>query len=237
MIENYFYLWLMLASLLVPLARSFEPRLAYYRSFGALFLSILIVGGFFICWDIIFTARGYWGFNERYLSGVNIVNLPLGEWLFFIVIPFCCVFIYRVLNHFFPRPLIGHKGTRNISNFLMGFSIALAITFYDRWYTVLTFSFLAVLLYLHARVWKTRWLGRFYLAYAVILIPFLVVNGILTGFGIQEEIVWYNEAEMIGTRIATIPLEDAFYGMLLILGVLSCYEYFGRKWKQDFISA
>ncbi|MGB0178070.1 MAG: lycopene cyclase domain-containing protein, partial [Owenweeksia sp.] len=73
------------------------------------------------------------------------------------------------------------------------------------------------------------WLGRFYLSYLFVLIPFFIVNGILTGFGIEEEVVWYNDQENMGTRIFTIPFEDAFYGMILILGVVSLYEYFGRK--------
>lgn len=225
----YLYLWLMAASLLVPLARSFEKRLAYYKSFGPLFMSITLVSGIFIIWDIIFTRLGFWGFNPDYLSGIYIANLPLGEWLFFMVIPFCCVFIYRVLQYFLPPQPLSEKAVRNISNFLIGFSIALAITFYDRWYTLLTFGGLSILILIHLRIWKTPWLGMFYLSFGFILIPFLVVNGILTGTGLEEEVVWYNEQQMIGTRILSIPFEDAFYGMLLILGVITVYEKLGYK--------
>ena len=226
---HYYYVLLMAVSVLVPLLRSFEKRVAFYRSFGPLFSGIAIVGIFFLIWDIIFTHLGFWGFNERYLTGVSLFGLPLGEYLFFLVIPFSCVFIYRVLNYFYPREPWAGGVTANISNFLMGFSGALAITFYDRWYTVLTFGILALLIYLHARIWKTPWLGKFYRAYMVILVPFFIVNGILTGTGIEEEIVWYNESEMIGTRILSVPLEDAFYGMILILGVVGLYEYLGKR--------
>jgi len=225
----YLYLLINLFTILVPLTRSFESRIAYYKSFKALFLSIALVGTFFISWDAIFTHYGIWGFNPRYLSGIYLLGLPLGEWLFFITVPFSCVFIYRVLNHFIRQNVL-IRYQSSISNFLMGFSAALAIVHYDRWYTVLTFGFLSILIYLHAKVWHTQWLGRFYLAYAVILIPFLIVNGVLTGSGIEEQIVWYNDDENMGARLFTIPFEDAFYGMLLILGVVSLYEYFGAKW-------
>ena len=227
--SNYLYLLVLALSALVPLVRSFERRIAFYRSFKELFLAIALVGGFFIVWDVIFTRLGYWGFNDRYLIGLYLVNLPVEEWLFFVVIPFCCVFIYRVLNYFFPKTPWGPKITTNISNFLFGFSVALAITFYDRWYTFLTFSLLGVTILLHQKYWQAPWLGKFYRAFAVVLIPFLIVDGILTGFGIDEQIVWYKESEITGTRIFSIPFEDFFYGMLLSLGVTSLYEYFGRR--------
>lgn len=226
--DSYLYLSIMLVSLLIPLVRSFEPRIAYYRSFGSLFAAIALVGIPFIVWDSIFTAQGFWGFNERYLTGIRWFHLPLSEWLFFIIIPFVCVFIYRVLQYFFPRNPFG-KYQKQISNFFIFFSAFLAVSHYDRWYTVLTFGSLFLLLAWHHYINRTTWLGDFYRTYAVILVPFLVVNGILTGTAIEEEIVWYNSKEMIGKRLFTIPVEDAFYGMVLILGVLSIYKHLEKK--------
>ncbi|MGC9342869.1 MAG: lycopene cyclase domain-containing protein [Bacteroidales bacterium] len=67
-----------------------------------------------------------------------------------------------------------------------------------------------------------------------VLIPFLIVNGILTGSFIEEEIVWYNDMENLSFRIFTIPVEDMFYGMLLILMNVSIYEYFQKQFgKKD----
>lgn len=58
---------------------------------------------------------------------------------------------------------------------------------------------------------------RFYLVYLILMIPFLIVNGLLTGTALAAPIVWYNPGEIIGPRILTIPLEDIFYGMGLVL--------------------
>jgi lycopene cyclase domain-containing protein len=228
---KYLYLIVMFASLLVPFSRSFEKRVAYFKSFKALALGVFIVSGIFLIWDIIFTHLGFWGFNPRYLSGIYLFNLPLGEWLFFIVIPFCSIFIYRVYNYFVPTDYLA-KATKHISNFLIGFSVGLAVVYYDRWYTVLTFASLAALIALHKYVLRVPWLGKFYMSYAIVLVPFFIVNGILTGSGLEEEIVWYNADEMIGTRIFTVPFEDAFYGLVLILGICTLYEHFGKKWNQ-----
>ena len=72
-------------------------------------------------------------------------------------------------------------------------------------------------------------MGRFYFAYGVILIPFFIVNGILTGSFISSEVVWYNDAHNLGLRIGTIPVEDIFYGMLLILMNIAIFEWLQER--------
>jgi len=77
---------------------------------------------------------------------------------------------------------------------------------------------------------RPRFMGRFYLSYAVILIPFFIINGILTGSWIDGEVVWYNNHENLNVRIGTIPVEDIFYGMLLIWLNVAVYEYLKQHW-------
>jgi lycopene cyclase domain-containing protein len=57
----------------------------------------------------------------------------------------------------------------------------------------------------------------------------IVVNGISTGTGLEEPIVWYNDAENMELRILTIPVEDIFYGMLLLLLNTFLFELFLAK--------
>lgn len=96
--------------------------------------------------------------------------------------------------------------------------------FLDRIYTAITFLSLAVLLTVCAFILNSKWVIKFYIVYAVLLIPFLIVNGILTGTGLAEPVVWYNTSGIIGLRILTIPVEDVFYGMELILLNVLIYE-------------
>lgn len=227
---SYLYLLINLFTISVPLIRSFEPRINYSGKFKPLFLAISITGAFFIIWDIIFTRMGIWGFNKDYLIGMNIFNLPIEECLFFITIPFACIFIYEVLNYFLKKDHF-FEFRNHISLSLTILLIALAIFNFDKWYTFSTFILSAAFLIFLSMFEKVKWLGKFFRAYLVILIPFFVVNGILTGSGIENQVVWYNDNENLGIRIFTIPIEDTIYGMLLIL----MNTYFYEKFKIRFL--
>ena len=59
-------------------------------------------------------------------------------------------------------------------------------------------------------------------AWAVALIPMAFVNGILTG----NPVLIYDNAENLGIRIGTIPLEDFFYNLLYMTWMISLYEWY-----------
>lgn len=62
------------------------------------------------------------------------------------------------------------------------------------------------------------------------LIPFFIVNGVLTGTGIEGNIVWYNDEQNLGIRLLTIPVEDSAYAFSLILmNLVLFYKFKGEK--------
>jgi lycopene cyclase domain-containing protein len=61
------------------------------------------------------------------------------------------------------------------------------------------------------------------------LIPFFIVNGVLTGSFILNEVVWYDNTENLGIRMFTIPIEDSIYAFSLILANLSLTQTFQTK--------
>jgi lycopene cyclase domain-containing protein len=185
---------------------------------------VIFTGIWFIIWDIYFTNLGIWGFNGQYLTGITIINLPLEEILFFFCIPYACVFTFHCLNIFISKDFAGNLESK-VSLALIVIFAVLAIMNYQKLYPLFTFLSLSILLAVAKYILKIKWLGKFYIIYGVLLIPFLIVNGILTGTGLENPVVWYNENEIIGIRIATIPVEDVFYGMELILINLLIYRY------------
>lgn len=218
------YAFLLLFTLSYPLFKSFEQKVAYHKKWKQLFPAIIVSAIVFIAWDVWFTGIGIWSFNPEYLLGIYILNLPLEEWLFFLIVPFSCVFIYEVMNYFVKReiPLLY---SRIITALLVIFLLAAAFMNSDKLYTLITFTALAAFLILHQFVWRSSYLGRYYIAWLVCLLPFLIVNGVLTAM----PVLIYNNLENINVRIYTIPLEDLFYGMLQFLLVITIYEYLKSK--------
>jgi lycopene cyclase domain-containing protein len=226
--ERYLYLWLNLLSISLPLIFSFYPAAPFYKKWKSLWVAILIPAIVFVVWDEWFTQMGIWGFNPRYLTGIYLGSLPLEEVLFFICIPYACVFTYFALNHLVKTDYFGPYQNR-ITWALVFLLLVFGVFNITKWYTAVTFISLAAYLVILA-VWiKPGYLGRFYFAYLFILIPFFIVNGILTGSFIEQEVVWYNPAEQLDIRMGTIPVEDTFYGMLLILMNVSILEYLEKK--------
>ena len=75
-------------------------------------------------------------------------------------------------------------------------------------------------------------MGRFYFMYLVILLPFFLVNGALTGMFSPEAVVWYDNTQNLGIRIGTIPIEDSVYGLLLLLMNVTIYEALQSRSKR-----
>ena len=218
------YLLVNLFSVAIPFIYSFNKRLNFYKTWYAFWPAVLMTGAVFIYWDVYFTEWGVWGFNPRHLMGINLINLPLEEWLFFICIPYACVFTYHCLNILLENDYLS-SSARIITVILIVLLFLVAGLNLNRLYTSVTFISTAIFLLLHLLVFKSEYLGRFYLAYIIIfLMPFMLVNGILTGSFIPEEVVWYNNTENLGIRVFTIPIEDFVYGMLLILMNVTIYE-------------
>jgi lycopene cyclase domain-containing protein len=67
-------------------------------------------------------------------------------------------------------------------------------------------------------------MGRFLMMYFVSFLPFLLVNGVLTGYLTKSPIVNYSSDEIIGFRILTIPIEDSIYNLLMLMIVIAVFE-------------
>ncbi len=213
---DYLYLLLNLGSVFVPFLFSFHPRLKFYKRWEYLLISILISMLIFIPWDIIFTMNGIWGFNEDYFLGIKLFSLPIEEWLFFICIPYACVFTHYALLYYFPNLKLSLAVTKTISYLLILLLIILSIYNSSKWYTFINFILATVLISIVIKK-SPNLLSRFFLTFLVMLIPFFIVNGILTGSFIREEVVWYNNLENLNMRLFTIPIEDMVYAFTLIL--------------------
>lgn len=221
---HYTYLILNIVTIFFPLVLSFDKKVAFFKKWKFFVPAMIVTGAIFIIWDVWFTKIGVWSFNPSYLIGLNIANLPIEEWLFFITVPYACVFIYECLKCWFNISL-----PKLLTNLLTFGGILLLLVVaalnYDKAYTSITFTLLAFFLFLQRLLFKNQVERNFYPAYTIALLPFLIVNGILTA----NPVVIYNDAENLGFRLHTIPFEDIWYGMLLILMNITFLELFRNK--------
>ncbi|GEQ86717.1 hypothetical protein ULMS_22250 [Patiriisocius marinistellae] len=225
---KYLYLYLNIGSFIIPFLFSFYPKFQFYKKWQGLFIGIAIMMAFFIPWDIIFTINGIWGFNETYISGYKILNLPIEEWLFFICIPYACLFTHYSLNYFYPNLAFSTKATSIIYVTLNCILIITLWYNFDKWYTLINFLYVIVLLGLVYN-YNIKLLAKFLPTFLVILIPFFFINGVLTGSFIDNQVVWYNNTENLGIRMFTIPIEDSVYALGMLLTVFVIVEYFERQ--------
>ncbi len=226
-----YYLLINLAAISVPLIASFDQRLRFHHHWKYLFPAMLVTMLVFIPWDIIKTSIGVWGFNPDHLLGIYFFNLPIEELLFFIAIPYACLFTYHAFNYLIKKDYLG-KYANAITITLIVVLTAVAFLNPDRTYTLVTFIATAAFLLIHLIFIKPDYLGRFYFTYGIILIPFFIVNGALTGLFTPEPVVWYDDTRNLAIRIGTIPVEDSVYGLLLLLMNTTVYEFLKEKFSR-----
>tara|TARA_Y100001970_G_C14094895_1_gene782087 strand:+ start:117 stop:806 length:690 start_codon:yes stop_codon:yes gene_type:complete len=223
-----YYFSILFISILVPFVFSFHSRIKFYKHFKVLSFSIPLVSVPYIYFDKIFTDLSIWGFNSEHISRFYFYSLPLEEILFFLIIPFCCLYTYQVIekNDFLLF--------NNISfyRFNILFSIILIIIgfiYLPRIYTFYCLLSCAFLILIENYYFKIIDYRIFYTTFLLILIPFLIVNGALTGMFLEKMVVWYNPLHIIGIRIFTIPIEDTVYAYQLILANLLLWKYLETK--------
>ncbi|WP_298546527.1 lycopene cyclase domain-containing protein [uncultured Aquimarina sp.] len=225
------YLIILVVSLAGPLALSFEKNLKLYKRWKYLLPAILITMIIFVTWDIIFTHIGCWFFNPVHNSGVYINKLPLEEYLFFIAIPYACAFSFYAVKFHFPKFRLNEKWTKVLTFLIVIASVITSLLNQHLTYTFVNFLVLPTILLLS--YYFSREVVQYYLAiYPILLIPFFIINGILTGTGIEQAVFDYNPQVILGIHIFSIPLEDMFYNFSLLLSPLALTHIFEMRSKK-----
>lgn len=218
------YLLINILIILIPLLLSIEKNLRFYKNLKYYINSVLVVSSVYIAWDVLATWRGDWAFNPAYVTGVTLFRLPIEEILFFITVPYSCIFIYETVSFYLREKDLKIKRSFFAAPVIL--LLIMAIIFNDQSYTFTVFIFTAVFfpsaLYLYPAILQSR---AYWITMLITFIPFLAVNYFLTSL----PVVTYNENEIFGLRIITIPAEDFFYSFSMISYWLLFYNYFKHR--------
>ena len=183
-----------------------------------LLIAILLPAIPFLLWDAIVTGA-HWNFNPEYVSGIKLINLPVEEILFFITVPFACLFTWEMIIIRADKKYVNARWLR----LFLFMALPAGIYFFTigKQYTGLTLTFLFVA-NLVDQVLKTRLLFDKRFSFYIILITFftLIFNGYLT----WRPVVTYGVNYQLDFRIITIPVEDFFYGISLLFMNTSIYN-------------
>ena len=231
------YLLLDLAVLFFPVVLSFDRKVAYVRRWPRALLSAAAVAVPFLVWDVLMTRAGAWSFSHRWAGEARLAGLPPAEILFFLVVPFACLFIYDVVGAYF-RERVGrpHRLPWLALSAVLG---AASVALRQRLYTSTILAATALVLAVTA-AWAPALLAsrRYWLAMLLTYAPFLVMNGVLTAL----PVVSYADTAILGARVYTIPVEDFLYsfamlGLALLVYHRLCHRARAQKGEEERLDA
>ena len=219
---NFEYLLFNLIVLFGPVLFSFDRQVRFVHFWPAAFISIVTMMIPFIIWDSLVSGV-HWFFHAKYTLPVRIFLLPPGEILFFISVPFACLFIWQIIATFKPPVYIK---TRFFFYVLIFFATILASIMFIRgkMYTALVLISIVFTVILDL-ILKTDLLSqkRTFIYVTMITILIFIFDSYLT----SRPVIYYAIPFYTGFKIRTIPIEDFGYGYSLILSSTILFE----KWK------
>lgn len=186
------------------------------------FISILLTAIPFIIWDIIVTER-HWFFADKFTLDLRIFGLPIEEILFFITVPYACLFTWQMLKKFGNNnSVIQKKENAKILIFSVTVIALAIINFLDgKEYTGLAFFFFGISILFDRYIGSQIITKKIFIYYFLLVSIFtLIFNGYLT----WRPIVTYDIAYQLDFRIFTVPIEDFFFGYALLIFSTSIFE-------------
>jgi len=223
--KSFTYLGILLVTLIIPIFLELRKSTGFFHNLKYLFPAIIFSGAIYIIWDLRFEEKSIWIFNSEFLTGINMLNLPLEEWIYFSVLPFLGVFIYefvkyRFNNFEYPKIFVA------VSLVLVVLFGIIAYSSRQKLYPFFTFFLLTI--YLGYTVFRNRfkkYYSKFYLAYFILVIPFTIINGIITTLPVIE----YNPDHILGIHLYTIPIENFASLFLLFIMNVTIFEYLKER--------
>lgn len=197
-----------------------------HKKWRSLLAAYTLVSIPFILIDYWATRSSLWSFNELYILSYRVLLLPSEEILFFLTVPFAMMYVWGVV-----RKHVKHKPMRtSFSLFLMAaistVSITTLIIFANNTYTMMS-TMLAFVTVCIIAATKLVFDNRFWIFQIALLGIFVMANIILTSM----PIIIYNNAEIIGVKLSTIPIEDFFFNFAFINLFLICFNWLDNRTK------
>jgi len=202
-----------------PVVSQFNRQIKHISQWRLKLLTNGIVMIPYIIWDVLVTGS-HWHFNKAYTLDFRLFGLPIGEWLFFITVPFGCLLVWETLSD--AKLSTRLRPLRYVGTVLyIALPIGIWVFSIGKQYTGLVLCCIG-LVGLTDTLLRTKLLmqPKTYIYLGIVVGLILIFNGYLTA----RPVVLYGEAYQMGYRILTIPIEDFGYGFTLMLFNAMFYE-------------
>lgn len=221
---TYSFLLIDLSLFLIPVLLFLFSNAFVGVRLKSIVLPTLLASAIFSAIATLFAFFKLWTFQPAYLMGFNYKSLPIEYHLFIFGFSLTGLSLYTFLNHKFPNTNL-QRFSLSVSNLLLGLCIAFLFFGYTKWYTVIAFAVLFVLLLYVEYINELRFMYRFYRAYLVMLVPFYIAYWFLFNLPIVAQ----KTSETVNLNLANIPIENHFYMMAMLLTGVYLYELFRSK--------
>lgn len=219
--QNYWYLLLLFIMAVVTLFLFVKKTIVFFTELKYMIPAIIFSGAIFIVINIQLLETGIISFNSNYLAGKYLLNLPIEEWLFLLIISLFSFSVYILVNV--------NLANFDKSNLFLIISVILLLFFgFEAWISrqklVPFFIFFLLTIYFGYTIFRNRFkmhLSKFYVSYGIAVIPFFLFKGFLYSLPV---ILCENE-QILGIRLFHVPIEEFGFFFLLMLINITIFEY------------
>jgi lycopene cyclase domain-containing protein len=201
----------------------------FYSKIKPLLISLLVVGIFFVGWDVFATYRGHWAFNPSYVHEMRFWGLPVEELLFFLTVPYSCIFVFDSISYFFEDSKLFTLRKR----LSLGLGVLItfsAFSFFSREYTFLAVLSVGLTVLFVSLVNLELFCSKSYWTYVgLTLVLFAIFNYLLTSL----PVVQYSSNAITGFRVITIPIEDFLFNFSMLTNYLTVYLWASKNWETE----
>lgn len=224
-LKNFIFLGILILIFIIPLSYAVTGKYNFRNKLRYGMPAIFITGFMFLLWDIRFTEVGIWSYDPHYTIGLFHKSLPLEQWMVYLVFPLTALLVYEILKNRFRSLDLNNIYTAVSLLMVVAFAV-IAYLFRARVYTF--FSFLFTTIYLAYTIFRRQFksnLTHFFLTFFIVLIPYLILNWILT----WNLAIEYHQEQVLNVWIGMMPVENFVYLFLLLLINITVYEYLSVK--------
>ncbi|MBX7116366.1 MAG: lycopene cyclase domain-containing protein [Myxococcaceae bacterium] len=210
---------------------AFIPRVGFAPRIAPLMKACGVVAVPFIAWDMAVAGR-HWFFAKAYTLGPTLGGLPFEELLFFLAVPWSCVYSWETLLG--AAKSTPSKALAALPYVAWGLgALSLAALWAGREYTCLALAALAIGVVVDSALGTALFeQPRFWRFMGVVAVLGFIFNGFLT-----RTIVSYDDRFNLRVRISTVPLEDFIYGAALVALVTVLYHWqLGRVFRPSWVA-